>query len=148
MDILSLQPGTKTLVLKSPATGLPLGIDLELISLEDARVKAVERTIKNKALRGGRNSITAEKIDANTDEILAASVVGWRWYKPVHVEANGKAEAVYGDEPTLGGVSNPPFNKQNLLALISVRTIAKQIDDEQGDEASFFAKSPPSSGKS
>jgi hypothetical protein len=62
MDLLSLNPNTITIDLKHPATGAPLGVSVELQSLESDAVKAVERALKNKALRGGRNTVTAEKI--------------------------------------------------------------------------------------
>lgn len=124
MDILSIQPGTLSVDIKHPATGEPIGLSVQCVSLEDDRVKAVERQIKNKALRSGRSNVTAEKIEDNTIDLLSAAIVGWTW-------AEGLA---------LGEMKNPPLNKPNLVKMLSVSWIAKQIDTALGDEAAFFTK--------
>lgn len=121
MDILSLQPSTICIDIKHPATGSPIGLQIECVSLEDDRVKAVERAIKNRALRGGRNTVTAEKIDDNTVELLTAAIVGWKW----------------DGDLTLGDLKNPQMSKINVGKLLAVSWIAKQIDTALGDEAAF-----------
>ncbi|MER8806026.1 hypothetical protein [Mesorhizobium australicum] len=125
MDILAIQPSTINVDIKHPATGAPIGLQVECVSLEDDRVKVVERQIKNRALKGGRNTVTAEKIEDNTIEILAAAVVGWEWVADL----------------TLGELKNPPLNKANAAKLLSLGWIAKQIDTALGDEAAFFTTS-------
>ena len=122
MDILSIQPHSIKVELKNPATGAGLGIFIECVSLEDDRVKAVERNLKNKTLRSGRNSVTAEKLEADTITLLSAAIVGWTW-----------AEGI-----TLGSLDNPPYNTENKLKLLSVSWVAKQIDVALGDESAFF----------
>lgn len=124
MDILGIQPSTITVDIKHPATGAPIGLSVECVSLEDDRVKSVERAIKNRALRGGRNTVTAEKIEDNTVELLTAAIVGWKW------------EA----ELTLGDLKSPPLSKINVGKLLAVGWVAKQIDTALGDEAAFFSK--------
>lgn len=124
MDILSIQPNTITVEIKHPATGASIGLELECVSLEDDRVKAVERAIKNRALRGGRNTVTAEKIEDNTVEILSAAIVSWKW----------------ADGLTLGDLKNPPLNKANAAKLLQVGWIARQVDQALGDEAAFFSR--------
>lgn len=146
MDLLSLQPNTISVHLKHPATGALLGVSVELRSLESDEVKAVERTIKNKALKSGRNSVTAEKIDDNTVVLLAAAIVSWSWAKPILVaekkDTDGKPiPAVYGEEPSLGGDSKPACNDANKRKLLAVPALAKQIDEALGDEAAFFSPS-------
>lgn len=131
MDIFKLFEEHSIIVeIKSPL-GVPIGIRVECVSLKDDRVKSVERQIKNKALRGGRNSITAEKIERNTDEILAAAIIGWTW--PSDLE--------------LADLKNPSFSKGNVLKLLSIGRIAEQIDEALGDDAAFFAKSGTGSPK-
>jgi hypothetical protein len=125
MDILAIQPSTISIDIKHPATSAPIGLQIECVSLESDQVKAVERAIKNRALRGGRNTVTAEKIEDNTVEILSAAVVGWKW----------------ADGLTLGDLKNPPLNKANVAKLMQVGWIAKQVDTALGDEAAFFAPS-------
>lgn len=90
MDILAIQPSTISVDIKHPATGASIGLTIECVSLEDDRVKQVERAIKNRALRGGRNTVTAAKIEDNTAEILSAAIVGWKWEKPLLSPANGR----------------------------------------------------------
>lgn len=125
MDLLSLTPNTIAADLKHPATGEPLGVTVELRSLESDEVKAVERQLKNKALKGGRNTVTAEKIDDNTVALLSAAIVSW----------------TFSGEANLGGDKKPACNDANKRKLLSVPALAKQIDEALGDEAAFFAPS-------
>lgn len=146
MDLLTLQPNTLSVDLKHPATGEPLGVTVELRSLESDEVKAVERQLKNKALKGGRNTVTAEKIDDNTIALLSAAIVSWTWAKPILIgekkDADGKlVPPVYGDEPSLGGDKKPACTDANKRKLLAVPAIAKQIDQALGDEAAFFVSS-------
>ncbi|ASQ03666.1 hypothetical protein GHK38_03520 [Sinorhizobium meliloti] len=122
MDLLSLNPNTITIDLKHPATGAPLGVSVELQSLESDTVKAVERALKNKALRGGRNTVTAEKIEDNTIALLSAAIVSW----------------TFSGDAMLGEDKKPACNDANKRKLLSVPAIAKQIDSALGDEAAFF----------
>jgi hypothetical protein len=122
MDLLSLNPNTIFVDLKHPATGAPLGVTVELQSLESDAVKTVERMIKNKALKSGRNGVTAEKIDDNTVALLSAAIVGWKF----------SGDAKLGDE------KSPACNDANKRKLLSVAPLAKQIDEALGDEAAFF----------
>jgi hypothetical protein len=89
MDILAIQPSTITVDIKHPATGAPIGLQVECVSLEDDRVKVVERQIKNRSLKGGRNTVTAEKIEDNTIEILAAAGNG----RPISPLATSKTRS-------------------------------------------------------
>lgn len=125
MDLLSIRPNTITVEIKHPATGAPIGLTVECVSMESDEVKAVERQIKNKALRSGRNSVTAEKIDENTVAILSAAIVGWTW----------------SGDASLGSEKNPALNAANKAKLLSAPWIAKQIDTALGDEAAFFSTS-------
>ncbi|MGA0564172.1 hypothetical protein ACO2RV_17135 [Ancylobacter sp. VNQ12] len=125
MDLLSIKPNTITVDIKHPATGKPIGLSVDCVSMESDEVKAVERQIKNKALRSGRNAVTAEKIDENTVSILSAAIVGWSWT----------------GEATLGGEKNPALTAANKAKLLSIAWIAKQIDTALGDETAFFTSS-------
>ncbi|GLI23490.1 hypothetical protein GGQ86_002972 [Xanthobacter flavus] len=125
MDILAIQPNTITVEITHPKTGAPIGLSVECVSLESDAVKAVERQIKNAALKSGRNAMTAEKMEKNTVALLAASIVGWSW-----------AEGL-----TLGSLSAPPLTSENKAKLLSVPWVAKQIDTALGDEAAFFGTS-------
>lgn len=123
MDILAIQPTTITVDIKHPATGASIGLQIECVSLEDDRVKAVERAIKNKALRGGRNVMTAERIEDNTVDLLTAAIVGWIW----------------ADGLSLGDLKSPPLSKANVGKALALPWLAKQVDTALGDEAGFFS---------
>lgn len=132
MDVLSIQPVLRTLVVKHPATGEPVGLDLEFRSIDSPEVKAAERFLRNKSLRAGRNTVTAEKLEETEYKILAAIVAGWKWY-------NGLK---------LGDLQNPPPTPENVEKLFrSASWIKKQLDDEMRDEASFFKTPESASGE-
>lgn len=144
MNLLDLKPNTVTVELKHPGTGLPLGVRVDVQSMQSDAVKAVERTLKNKALKSGRNNVTAEKIDDNTVLILAAAVVSWEFYIPVlvpeTVDGQGKkVQAVLGEVPNIDGDVKPPCSQANKVKLMAVPPLAKQVDDILGDDTLFFA---------
>jgi hypothetical protein len=123
MDILDIKPQTITIDLIHPKTNKPVGIKVELQSLESDAVKSVQRAIANKALRGGRNSTTAEKMEANSMAILAATIVSWEW----------------ADGLTLGDIKKPACTDENKQKLLSNPVWSAQIDRALGDESAFFS---------
>src|ERR1044071_689416 len=76
--------------IKHPATGEPLGMVFTVASYDSERVKAVARSLGNKALtqqkRNPRRSDTVEAIEDRTFAIAVAAVVNWEG-----VEVDGKA---------------------------------------------------------
>ena len=130
-DILSIQPVLRTLIVKHPGTGEPVGLEIDFRSLDSDEVQAVERTLKTKALRGGRNTTTVDKLEDGEYAILHAVTAGWRW-------SNGM---------TLGGDKNPKLTRENTEKLYrSAAWIKKQLNLEIGNEADFFlnAQTPSS----
>ena len=125
MDILSIKPNTISLDLKHPGTGAPLGVTLELVSMDSDEVKAVTRQIANANLRAKQAVQTAEKAEGHVVAILSAAIVGWTW----------SAAA------TLDGEAKPALNAENKRKLLSVPSISKQVDQALGNEADFFATS-------
>lgn len=121
MDILAIKPSTISVDIKHPATGNPIGLVIECVSMESDEVKVVERRIKAQALKA-RGQMTPETIDSNAMALRAAAIVGWAW----------------DDALTLGALSNPPLTDANKAALLAVPWIAKQVDQALGDEAAFF----------
>jgi hypothetical protein len=124
VDLLSIRPDSIEVPIVHPGTREPIGLVLKCVSLEDERVKSVERVMKNKALRGGRNSITAERMDENTRLLLAATVTGWDWPK----------------ELTLGELVEPDCTPANVRKLLDIAWVAKQLDDALGDDSAFFTR--------
>lgn len=134
MDILSIAPQTITVEIKHPSTGKALGISVECQSMESDEVKAVQRQMRNRALKSGRNSLSAEKLDDGTLKILAATIVSWTWAKP----PKAKGDKEEPEEPTLGTVKNPPCTDENKAKMLAQPWFAAQIDAALGDESAFF----------
>lgn len=129
-DILSLQPIVKTLVPKHPFTGEPIELEIDLRSMDSPEVQAVERQLKTKALRGGRNNMSVDKMEDAEYAILHAAIVAWRW--------TGSLD--------LAGVKNPPLTRENSERLFrSAPWLKKQVNTELADEAGFFASASASS---
>jgi hypothetical protein len=131
MDILSIQPSLRTLVVKHPATGEPVGLEIDFRSMDSPEAQAVERQLKTKALRSGRSAQSVDKLEEGEYALLHAVTAAWRW-------SNGMA---------LGTDTNPPLTRQNTEKLYrSASWIKKQLDDEMRDESGFFSKSLNLSG--
>ncbi len=141
MDVLSIKPNTITVEIKHPKTGLPIGLDVECVSLESDECKVIDRQFRNKALRSGRNAMTAEGMEKHTVSLLAAAIVGWRWYAPERPKGEKGPPLA---PATLGGDANPALTTENKNKLLEIAWIAKQIDGALGDEAAFFTTSETS----
>ena len=135
-DILSIQPVVRTLTVKHPATGEPIGLEIDFRSLDSEEVRAVERQLKTKSLRSGRPSRSAEKQEESEYDVLHALTAAWRWAKGLK----------------LGTIENPPLTRVNSEKLYrSAPWIKRQLDEELQDESGFFTtaenvSSPSSSG--
>lgn len=129
-DILLVQPDVKTLVPKHPLTGEPIELEIDLRSMDSPEVMAVERQLKTKALRGGRNNLSIDKMEDAEYAILHACVVAWRWT----------------GELDLAGVKNPPLTRENTERLFrSASWLKKQVNTELADEAGFFSSAESAS---
>lgn len=130
MDILSVQPNVRTLVVKHPSTGKPIGLEIDFRSFDSEEVQMVERQLRQRALRAGRSNTSVDKLDENEYTLLHAVTAAWRWGKGLK----------------LGELENPPLNRVNTEKLYRLAPwVKKQLDDEMRDEASFFTTAPESS---
>lgn len=131
-DILSIKPTLRTLVVKHPADGMPVGLEIDYRSLDSEEVQAVERVLKTKSLRNGRNTPSLERLEDAEYAILHAVVADWRW-------SNGM---------TLGDDPSPKVTRENTEKLFrSAPWIKKQLNAEIGDETGFFSSAQSSSSK-
>lgn len=122
MDLSGIKAGIRTIDIKHPATGEKTGLSLDLVSLEDDRVKAINRKYQNKAMRG---SVTLEDLEEQRLEVIAATIIGWKW----------EGEAKWGGE-------KPAYSAAKALEVIKsdgAAFIIRQIDKALGDEAGFFS---------
>lgn len=130
-DLLTIQPSIRTLVVKHPATGEPVGLEIDIRSMDSPEVQAVERQLKTKALRSGRNTPSVDRLEEGEYMILHAVTAAWRWSKGM----------------TLGEESDPPLTYENTTTLYKKAPwIKKQLNAEIGDESGFFLNAPGSSG--
>lgn len=123
MDLSSITPDTLDIEIRHPGTGEPTGLVIKAVSLQSEQVKAVTRRLQNKALRARNKVTTAETIEQNAIEILAAAVVGWTWGG----EADWKGKKL-------------EFLAGNVKIVLSEGWLATQVDEALRDEAAFFSK--------
>lgn len=125
MDIANLKPSERTIEITDPTTGENLGIRINMVSIDDDRLKAIKRKITDERLRlSQRNkSFSAEQIESNANKILWAAVTGWEWY--------GK------DVTFLGEV--PEFSQRNFIAVVeALPWFRDQLNEEIEDRAAFL----------
>lgn len=121
MDIASITATERTVDIKHPANGEPIGLRVTLLPDSDAKVVAARRKFLNERLQRGKK-ITAEVIEAQQTSLIAAAVNGWDW----------AGEATFRGE-------KPEFNEANLRKVLKeLPWIKAQLDEELGDEAAFF----------
>lgn len=123
-DILEIQPVLRTLIVKHPATGEPVGLEIDFRSMDSPEVQAVERQLRTRALRGGRNNTSVDKLDQGEYDILNAVTAAWRWKGGLK----------------LGKLENPPLSRANTEMLYRTAPwVKKQLDEDMRDESAFFS---------
>lgn len=103
--------------------GEPTGVFFTLASRDHPDVQAAARRVADKRLatlsRRGAKAMTAESLEAETLDVLCASVLGWRGLQ-------------------VNGVDHP-FTQDNLRSLLTDHAwIRRQLNQAQEDEALFF----------
>lgn len=125
MDISKIAPTERTIEIKHPATGLPVGIRVTVMSIDDDRMKAENRIVrdKNMFMKQRGKDIKSEHVDENETRLMVAAITGWDWY--------GK-DAVFNGK-------KPDFTAANVReVLTTVEWFKTQIGDELNDTNSFF----------
>lgn len=116
-----------------PGTGKEIGLRLFLRSINDPAVKPITKRVENARLKAERTKraggFTAEEMEKNAIEIIAACVVGWEWYN----DADGVPGSLGGEQ-----LEFTPLNLNKILAIDKLRS---QIDAELMDEDRFFTNS-------
>ncbi len=127
MDLATLTTDLATIDILMPGKNEPTGLKITLRSKDSDEIKAVNRRWQQKALKGGRNRMTVEDIEANTLEILCAAVASWEW--------TGKA-MWDGRKPEC-----TPENVKKVLEHKGAWFIRDQIDQALADERLFSTAS-------
>jgi hypothetical protein len=139
MDLATLKPTTRTIEIKHPVTGHPLGVRVTVVSMDDDRLTKIKREIMDRRLyleqRG--KTFKAEDVEANTHRLLFTATLGWEWYNPTNSEDDDGM-------PTFNG-EVPEFNERNFKAVIkTLPWFRDQINEELGETKAFFDNSPSS----
>lgn len=124
MDISTLIPSERIIEIKHPVTEQPLGIRVNIISLNDDRMKQIRRRFINKRIELEKRgkSFKADDIEANEYDLLVACITGWDWY----------------GETTFNG-SKPDFNELNVRNVLnSLSWFKDQVSEAIGDDKAFF----------
>lgn len=144
MDISGIKPTTRTIEIKHPGTGDPIGIRVKLVSMDDDRLVKVKRAILDERLRlESRNkSFKADDIEANTHKLLFNATLGWEWYdQPEVTNEAGDVTKEAVECPTFDGAV-PEFNQRNFVRVVKeLPWFAEQIQEELNERKDFFDNS-------
>ena len=125
MDISTLIPSERLIEIKHPVTEQNIGIRVNIISLNDDKMKQIRRRFINKRLELEKRgkSFKADDIESNEIDLLIACIVGWDWY---------------GDDVKFGDFK-PEFNEMNVRKVLNTLPWFKeQISEAVGDDKAFF----------
>ena len=117
------------LILRHPATDDATDISLTLAGADSQRYRSTSHIVQNRSLKSGKFKTTAEKLESNALEILAACVISW--------------ENVVDSElfPSKDKNAVPECNEKNALAFFKKHIWAKeQADTFIADRANFLPK--------
>lgn len=124
LNLAEIKPQTHSHEVTKPGSAEPIGLRLELVSMNDERTKAARRSLENKHLhRRQRNkSLTADELHKDRVETVVGAVVGWTWHSGLS----------WNDEEL-------EFTKPNLRTVLeALPWLVDQLDEAIGDEANFF----------
>ena len=131
MDISDIKTVDRTVEIRHPKSGEPLGIRLKIMSLDDERLAPMKRKLLDRRLyleaRG--KTFKADEIEENKINLMIAAITDWEWYKP-----EGATEA-----PSFHGEADPDFNRKNVAAILTeLPWFAEQVGEAAGETESFF----------
>ena len=131
-DISTIKPTERTVEIKHPGTGSPLGIRVTVMSIEDDRLKRIKRDIADESLRlqSKNKSFKADQVEANGVRLLFGATTGWEWYAPEGEEA-----------PTFEG-ETPEYSERNFKRVVNALPwFADQLREEIDETKAFFDNS-------
>lgn len=121
MDLAAIKPTTSKVEILHPGSSDPTGLVIEVTSQQSPAVKKVLRRQTDKLLKRRGRKTTAEQIEEDHIERLAASVVAWEW----------KGEAAFHGKKL-------DCTPENVAAVLGVSWIKEQVAEAVADEAEFF----------
>lgn len=128
-DLSNIVATERTIEIKHPRTGQPVGLSVTLLPDSHPSVRAASRKAMNERL-ASRSKATAERIEGTRLDMLVAAVGGWEWAGDLNFR---------GQKPE----ARPEAVRE---VLTSLSWIADQIDSELGDQTEFFRSTEEASG--
>lgn len=139
MELTNLKPVERVIEVTSPSSGLPIGLRVRVMSLEDDRLKRIKRQITDESLKlqARGKGFKADEIERNGRALMFAGTLGWEWYNPTGAEGDDGYDP--DAMPAFNG-EQPAYNEKNFIALVTELTwISDQIQEAIGETKSFFA---------
>jgi len=141
MDLSTIKPDAQTIEIKHPGTGMPLGVRVSMVSIQDERLKRFRRKLRDDAIRLTKRgkSMTAEQEEENGRDLAFTATTGWEWYNPT----GKKGDEGYDEDqmPSFNG-SVPEFNKKNFNEVTTALPwFLNQMGEVFEDDEGFFSKS-------
>lgn len=141
MDLANIKPTERTIEINHPATGLPIGVRVHILSIDDARMIRVKRQITDESLKlqAKNKAFKSEELERNTNMLMFTATTGWEWYNPTGEagEQGYDADAM----PDFEG-SIPEYNQRNFLAVTTALPwFAEQVQEAIGETKAFFDNS-------
>lgn len=129
-DLSNVIATERTIDIKHPATGVPVGLSITLLPDSHKQVREVARRAIDERLSGKAGKPTAEKLEQGRTDMLVASVGGWEWKGAL----------------TFRG-KKPDLTAANVRAVFTeLPWVAEQVDLELGDRAAFFRSTEAAAG--
>lgn len=124
LELTELKPTERVIEIDHPGNAEPIGIRVNIISINDERMVRLKRKFTDERLlleRRGK-SFKAEHIEENRNSLCFAAMTGWEWY---------------GDITYQG--SKPEFNRKSCdEVLTDFPWFRDQIEEAISDDKAFF----------
>lgn len=144
-------PHEQTVEIVAPATGIPFGLRMTVISLDDDRLKRIKRNITDESLKlqAKGKAFKVDELERNSKALLFGATTRWEWYNPTGEEGDDgfdpEAKPGFDGEKMSFGGPTPDFNQKNFYSLIEkYPPISDQLREALEDSKGFFDNSKAS----
>lgn len=141
MDLAKIKPSDRTIEILHPATELPIGLRVTLLSIEDDSMKAIRRQITDNSLKlqAKGKAFKADELERNQHMLMFKATTGWEWYNPTGAEGDSGYDP--DAMPDFNG-EQPAYNQKNFLDLATeLYWFTEQVQEAIGETKAFFGNS-------
>lgn len=139
IDVQAIAEAGTSVEIRHPYSGVPIGIEIDVVGLDSDAAQVVIRRQRNKAIEreAKRKTITPEEQDQQAIELAAAITRGWRsWDEDLErEEAEVEEHVVWNGEELSATESNA------MKVYRKHRWIAAQVIEAAGDKSRFLGES-------